>query len=1005
MKHSLLLWLLLAISVMPALAQTRTIQGKVTDAKDGSGVPFATIKVEGSRTGTVTDKDGNFSIEVNGEPVLNVSSVGYTAKKIKASAGTLTVSLEAGEKVLDEFIATGYTTTSRRKATSAVGEVSAKDINNTNYIDINQTLQGKTPGVFIGGNSGMPGAVQAVRIRGIGSITGGATPLYVIDGVIIDGRDVNNTSNLALQSNDLLANLNPNDIESVTVLKDAAATSLYGSRGANGVIVLTTKKGKAGVTVFQARAQAGKAKASFGKAKIMGPTEALKYDRDVLALNDFSQADIDSYFPAGSDKDGFDWWKAAFRTASIQDYGVSASGGTDKTKFYISTGYDDQDGTLIYSGAKKYSVLSNISQKVNNHMDIALNLNITDADYQSNMGGSYYSSPLIAAVFISPLQSPYKPDGTMYTGREPAFRGNAITGDNFLYSQPRNPKSINNTRGIGSLTVSYRFTDWLKLQEKVNEDYSYAVARLFYDPTTNDGYSPDPSQAGEIDNQSVKASTLTNQLSLSGNVDISHDSKLDYTAIWEYTKFTTTNFLAIGKGLVSGALNSLDVTATPTNASGGGTSYAFLSYLGQVNYSFKDRYNLTASIRSDGSSKFDIHRFGAFWSLGVSWNISDEPFMESQKIFSDLKLRASYGITGNADFGTTIDNFVAYRLYRFDASYNGAPGSIPASIGNPDLTWEKNKNANVGLDMGFLDNRLSATVDVYRRVTNQLLMNTPVSSTSGFTTRLVNVGSIENKGIEALITSKNFISGNGFNWTTEFNFSMNRNKILSLANNQDIAGSISIQRVGEHVNSWYMARWAGVDPANGDPLWYTADGKTTNNLGVAPRVIYGSAEPRFIGGLTNTFSYKGVSLGLFFYGVTGNKILDQTRVVGDADGAYLGYNYMTIAGENYWKKPGDHAERPLPIVGGNANSNSAQSTRFVENGSFLRLKNVTLAYNLPRSVLSPVKIKELRVYAQAANIFTATKYLGWDPEQDASGNEFFRYPPSKSITVGLNLSF
>jgi TonB-dependent starch-binding outer membrane protein SusC len=1006
MKHSLLLWLFVAISVVPALAQTRTIKGKVTDAKDGSGVPFATIKVEGSKSGTVTDQNGNFSINVDGDQTLVISSVGFTSKKVKATEGPLSISLTAGDNVLEEVIATGYTNTSRRKGTSAVGEITADKINNSNYIDINQTLQGQTPGVFVGGSSGMPGAVQAVRIRGIGSITGGASPLYVVDGTPIDGRDLNNTSALGLQSNDILANLNPNDVESVTVLKDAAATALYGSRAANGVIVINTKKGKNGVTTFGARAQYGKAKASFGKAKLMTAAEALKYDRDVMAINGYSQADIDDNFPTSLLDHSFDWWDAAFQTATIQSYGINATGGTDKTKFYLSGSYDNQQGTQIYSGVKKYSILSNITQKVNERMDVSLNLNLTNADYQSNVGGSYYSSPIIGAFFISPFQSPYKADGTLYTGLEDEFVNNSGTGDNFLYSQPRNPKGISNTRGLGSFAVSYKLFPFLKIQEKASMDMTYGIAKLFYDPTTGDGFNAsDPTQSGTIDNQSVKATNLNNQLSASGGFDLGKDHKLDYTAIMEYTKYQTDNFLAEGKGLASGALKALDVAAIPNAVGGNGTSYTFLSYLGQVNYSFKDRYNLSGSIRTDGSSKFGAnHRFGTFYSVGASWIVTEEPFMDAQKIFTDLKVRGSYGITGNADFGS-LDNFVATQLYSYAAAYAGAPGSAPSTIGNKDLTWEKNKNANIGLDMGFLDNRLTATVDVYKRQTSGLLFSKPVSSTSGFQSQLTNIGSIQNKGIEALITSKNFDNGNGFSWTTTFNFTMNRNKIVELYNHQDITGSISIQREGEHVTSWYMAQWAGVDPANGDPLWKTADGKTTNSLNSAVRKVSGSAEPRYIGGLTNTFSYKGVALSVFFYGVTGNKVLDQTRILSDADGTYFGLNYSQQAGENYWRKAGDHAERPKPKIGGNRNANSAQSTRFLEDGQFLRLKNITLSYNLPQSVLRSAKIQNVRIFAEANNLVTWTKYTGWDPEQDASANEFFRYPPDKGVTVGLNLNF
>lgn len=1006
MKHILLLWLFVAISVLPALAQTRTIKGKVTDSKDGAGVPYATVRINGANKGTTTDQNGNFSIEIGADQSLIISSIGFTAKTVTpGNSGTLTVSLVA-DNVLSEYIATGYVNTNRQRKVSAVGEVAADKLANTPFTDLNQALQGQTAGVFVGGASGQPGSIQNVRIRGVGSISASAAPIYVIDGIIVDGRDINNSSGLAVQSNDLMANLNPNDVESVNVLKDAAATALYGSRGANGVIVITTKKGKAGTTTFSARAQYGSAKASFGKGELLSADDALAFNRDVLALNGFSQAEIDEEFPLSLKGKGFDWRDAGFRTASTQDYGISASGGTEKTKFYLSGGYNDQEGSVINSGFKRYTVISNLSQQVNERFDIALNANLSQSNANNAMGGNYYASPILGAYFISPFQSPYKPDGSLYTGLEPDF--NAGTGDNFLYSVYLNDKKLTNFRGLGNLTVGYRLFDWLKIQEKVNMDIVYGQADFFYDPTTGDGFNAaDPLKSGEVFNANVKNTTLTNQLSLSGDIKINEDHQLDYVAITEYNRYKSKSFSADGLGLVTGKLKVLDVTSVPQDVGGNSTEYTFLSYMGQVNYTFKKRYNLSASVRTDGSSRFGVNnRFGTFYSVGASWRVIEESFMKSQKVFSDLKLRVSYGETGNADFGT-IDNFVARALYDYGTSYNNAPGNAPNTIGNANLTWERNKAGNIGVELGFFDNRITAVIDVYKRTTDGLLLNTPVSSTSGFTSQMANIGSMQNKGIEAMITSMNFDTKSGFTWKTEFNMAMNRNKVTSLYQGRDVAGANSTQlhRVGEPVQSWYLNEWAGVDPENGDPLWYTADGKTTNNINLAQRKIVGNSQPKFTGGLTNTFSYNGISLSVFFYGVTGNKILNRTRGIGDSDGAYFGYGYDKLAAQNYWRKPGDIAERPKPIPGGNKNANSALSTRYLENGSFLRLKNIKLSYNLPRKWLQSINVSSINLYAQAANIATWTSYTGWDPEQDISALEFFRYPPAKSVTFGVNVNF
>jgi TonB-linked SusC/RagA family outer membrane protein len=1002
MKTSVLLWLLLAISVVSTHAQTRTLKGKVTDAKDGQPIPLATIRIAGTNKGTTTDQQGNFLISVEPGQSLQVSSVGFQSVSIAVTnQTTLSVTLGADQNVLNEYIATGYTNTNRRTRTSAVGEVTAEDLENKNYVDINQALQGQTPGVFVGGNSGMPGAIQTVRIRGVGSISAGSSPLYVMDGIIIDGRDINAYGSLGVQSNDLLANLNPNDVESITVLKDAAATALYGARGANGVIVINTKKGKSGTSAIGVNAQYGKTEMTRGNAALMTPAEALAYDRDVLAINGYSQADIDDEFPLSLLNHSFDWGKAGWRRGTNQVIGITGSGGTDKAKYYASGGYEKVDGPMIATGMKRYSVMSNVSAKVNDQIDLALNLNLSYTDFNTSGGGNFYSSPILGAYFVSPFQSPYKPDGSMYTGNESDFV--SASKNNFLYSYTRNTNKLNNFRGLGGLSVSYTFTDWLKITEKVNVDAVYGYANLFTDPTTHDGFNvKEPLKSGDIFNQLVRNITLTNQVSASGNIPLAKDHSLNYIALMEYDRFANVSFGAEGIGLVSGKLKALDVAAIPFDVNGNGTDYTFVSYLGQANYNFKGRYTINASYRSDGSSRFGLNkRYGNFYSIGASWVLIDEDFMKNQKVLSDLRLRGSYGLAGNADF----DNFVATALYAYNTSYNGAPGNAPNTIGNKNLTWEKTKSSNIGVEAAVLDNRIKLTFDVYKRITNGLLMNTPVSSTSGFTQQQTNVGSVQNKGIEALLSSTNLKFG-GFEWQTDFNFSLNRNKILELYGGQDITGSITIQRVGNHVTSWYMYRWAGVDPLNGNPLWLTADNKTTtSSLNAANKVIAGSAEPRYIGSLTNKFSYKGIGLSFMLYGVTGNKILNQTRVLADADGVYFGYNYSRQQGQNYWRKPGDIAERPMPKLGGNNNANSATSTRFLENGKFLRLKDITLSYNLPSAWLKHAKMTKAYVFATGTNLITWTGYTGWDPEQDMAANEFFRYPPSKTVSLGLNVNF
>jgi TonB-linked SusC/RagA family outer membrane protein len=473
----------------------------------------------------------------------------------------------------------------------------------------------------------------------------------------------------------------------------------------------------------------------------------------------------------------------------------------------------------------------------------------------------------------------------------------------------------------------------------------------------------------------------------------------------EYQKFNQTTMSADGIGIVDGRLQVLGVAGTPQAVGGDETEYSFLSYLGQMNYTFNSRYSLSASIRRDGSSRFGAdNRFATFYAVGGSWKIIDENFMKNLSVFNDLRLRASYGTSGVANF----DNYVAQQLYAYGQTYDGAPGSAPSTPGNPALTWEKNKQLDLGLELAVLKNRLKGTFDWYRRVSSNLLQNVPVSRTSGFTSAQKNIGELENKGFEVTLNSTN-VSTKSFSWTTDFNVSHNTNEVLKLYNHQDIpGGTLGRTREGQPLNSWFLPIWAGVDPANGDPLWYLADGKTTtNSYATASRTenrkFVGTSLPKYTFGLTNNLNYQGFGLSFFFYAITGSKVYDQNMSFIDADGARYGWNYYKDADKNYWKEPGQQAERPKPVIGGNKSSASA-STRWIESNDYLRLRNLTLSYSLPKSVIGRAKLNSARFFVTGVNLLTWTNYKGVDPETALSGNDVFKYPVAKSITVGVDIS-
>ena len=989
-------------------AQGRTVTGKVTDARDGSPIPGVTIQIKGTNKGTTSTVDGTYKIAADANAVLVFSFVGYAAQEKPASSEVLNVKLGTDDKQLSEVVVTGYTVVDRKKLVSSISEVGSKQLENVPMPDVNQLLQGRAPGVVSASGSGQPGAKQSISIRGIGSLSASSDPIYVIDGIIINNGQVNQITQT--QSTDVMANINPNDIESINVLKDASALAMYGARGGNGVIVITTKKGKAGSSKVGFKAQYGYNMPSFGNWDQMNAQQAFDYKRNVYRLNGYTEDEINQAVPDSLLKYATDWRDLAFQNGKTQNYEINSSGGNDKTQYYISGGYFSQDGAMINSGMKRYSVVSNVQNKVSDRLDVGLNLNLSYADLNNAGAGNRYSSPLLGSFANSPLLPAYKPDGSLYTGLEDLWQNTSNTGDNFLYSSALNTNRVENVRVLGKMYLNYKITDWLKFGQNVSIDYISAQQKTFQDPTTGDGFNPaDPNQSGDVYQYQRNVRTITSQTSLSGKFNVGQKHLFDYLAMMEYAPTHDNSFSAEGVGFASPKTPVLDAAAVPLGVGGGQSDSRFLSYLGQLNYTYNGKYYLTGSLRRDGSSRFAPgNKWASFYSLGASWRVIDEAFMKNQHIFSDAKLRVSHGTSGIAG---GISDYGWMAIYRYNIAYNGSPASNPYQPGNASLTWEKSISTNVGLDMGFLNNRLTASVDLYYRKSISLLQNKPLPPTSGYRDRLENIGSMYNKGIEATISSRN-IENKSFQWSTDVTFAANKNKILSMFENQDIINPTSsdgtaytgtIHRVGLPAYTWYLRQWAGVDPANGDPLWYKADGTTTNNINEANYRTFGSTMPKFTLGFNNTFNYKNFTLSAFIYAAQGNEVMNGTARYGDADGARLNWNYNVAAGENYWTTPGQNATRPKPIPGGNKNS-TALSTRYLEDGSYIRLRNVVLGYNLPKTWLNAAKIQNVRLYVQAQNLLTITGYSGVDPEIDNTGYEFFKYPVNKTVSFGVDIT-
>ncbi|WP_025142720.1 SusC/RagA family TonB-linked outer membrane protein [Pedobacter jeongneungensis] len=997
--QSLFILLFFTISVM---AQERTITGTVTSQDDKSPIPGVNVKVKGTQIGVSTDANGKFSISLpSSSSTLEFSFIGYTTQSRAVSgAGPLNIVLVPDSKSLSDVVVTGYTVQNKKDATSAISKVSADQFKDTPVADPNELLKGRVTGVVVTSGSGQPGAVQSVRIRGINSISSGNNPLYVIDGVVVARGDFNTDTNSDLQASnqvtptDILSNLNPNDIESFDVLKDASAIALYGARGANGVIVITTKKGKIGAPEFNVRAQYGKTKANFGNFKLMDASQFLAYEKIGLSNAGVDDADIPGSLTAAGGNSNFNWMDAAFRTGTSSNFDISARGGNEGTKYYFSSGIGKLDGTLIGSGIKKYSLLSNIEQKINSRFTMGLNLNLSYSDGLTSADGSRYGSPILGYIATAPIQSPYKPDGSLYNGRESGWFG--LTGDNFLYNTQYNFNSNKNFRTLGRLYGDLKIFDWLKLSENLSVDWINAKQKLYQDARTSDGFG----QNGSLFDSAIDNKLYTTQTSLSGSYAPNADHSLTYLAMLEYSFKENAGVSANGKSIIANdRFRSLNAAILPVSVGGSSSTQAILSYIGNATYSYQSKYNLNVSLRRDEASNFKNNKAETFYAVGGAWRIINEDFMKEQKVLSNAKLRASYGTSGNL---SGLLDFVSYTLWT-PVNYNDNPGLAPFQLGNDDLRWEKTKSFDLGLELGFLNNRISLEADYYSKKTNQQLFSLPISSTSGFITMPVNIGQVQNRGFELALNTVNLEGA--VNWKTNFNVSFSKNRVNETKDGQDLVIGQNITRVGFPVGSWYMREWAGVDPANGDPLWFKADGTTTNNYNLAERRIIGQALPKYTFGLTNIVSYKDLELSFLFYGATGNMIYNQTRSFVE-NTAYInsGFSHSVQAGEDFWQKPGDNVSRPKPIAGGNKNE-SSPSSRYLEKGDYLRLKNVRLSYSLPSSILGKTGIKKITFFGQGENLVTWTGYTGVDPETDASGTEFFKYPVGKIYTFGLNATF
>jgi len=1037
MKKNLLLILTLLITSV-SFAQTN-ITGRVTSTEDGEALSFVTVAVKGTTIAVATDLDGKYSINVpSGGTVLSFSFVGM--KTVEATIGGRTVvdvKMEYEAMVLDEAIVVAYGVVARGGSPFGAKSTVTKEKLEIPTTSIDKALQGNAAGVSSISNSGQPGAGQQVTIRGIGSISGGSTPLYILDGMPIATGNYGSMTQTTGTSNSgdnfsVLSNLNPNDIESVTILKDAAAISIYGSRASNGVIIITTKSGKAGKTQFNLKLTSGFSSRTTQNFTLMNKDQYLDYATDMfLNTTGYSTATTDvngrqvlsqianTFRIRNADKDfyEFDWTKHAYNdNAPMYTVDFSASGGNDNTKFYVSLSALDQTGIVIDTWLKRYTARFNLEHKINNKVRFGLNTLLSYNDQRSALTtGGYYASPVFGAAMYAPIDvGIISPGSYLYTGSTGNF-ANVAAGPNidylvtyananFLANSAYDDFYTRTSRNVTNGYVQWSIREDLILKGSAGIDYFYVQELDWRDPR--------PKGNSASQNRGLNNTAMQEQFTWNETITLNY-----------IKSFNNHNVNALlGQEAMSEGTNNLNASAQdfPTipgviypssgannySISGGRNASALASFFGSANYNYDRKYFLSASLRTDGSSRLSTeNKWNMFWSVGGSWRISNESFMQSVSLINSLNLRGSYGTAGST---AGIGRYASMGLYGIGA-YNGTPTIQPSQIPNHSLTWQTVAALDIGLDISILNNRISATIDWYRRDTKDMLLGQQLSRTSGFSTITSNLGELYNTGIEFELHTTP-ISTDNFVWNIDFNITSNRNRITKLNNNQDIIDSPYIYRVGEDMHSFYTYPWAGVNPADGRPMYYDKAGEIIYqyNQGGDHRNIVGTATPDFYGGLTTTFAYKGIDLSAMFYYTYGGLIYDSSWLMFTGTGNRAWYNQHESVAYDRWRKEGDMANYPKAVYNYASATYGTTTSKSVFDGSYIRLRNLTLGYNLPKKWTDSVKINGVRIYAQGTNLFTMTSYPNADPEVGGgsrAGYYYLGYPNARTITFGLDIKF
>lgn len=1026
--HLLLFLMLLGIAMVNA--QTKTITGMVTDGADGLPIPGASVIVKGTTNGTITTFDGQYSISVpQGAQVLSFSFVGMTTQEISiADQSVINVVLKAETTEVDEVVVTAYGSKGKVGLKGSISVVEAKDLEQVPVATFDQMLQGKTTGLQINSGSGQPGSGNTkVRIRGSGSIMASNEPLYVVDGVPIEGG--------------AFASLNANDFETVSVLKDASATSIYGSRASNGVILITTKKGKEGKTKVNFRHQSGLSFKSREKFNMMNSEEKLWFEEIVqkgpgweLSSSNPVYSTLSPEAQVANDAElarlksvNTDWQDIVFRTGKTMSNEVNFSGGNQKTTFYAAYQNYMQEGLTDRSDLNRHAFRLNLNHKVSEKIRIGINSSLGQSKINriESEGGTALMNPFAAVYLANPYEEPYDADGNIVRGNyryvnpylsddENAlyYAAYSKTGANMLDQMKNSTNKSNEIKFVGAVNMTWDITADLTAKTQYGVDYRQVQGERWVSPEAGmslDAGESDATRQGSITESFAyrNTGTWTNTLDYKKMLGDRHmvgaiigseyihvgNFSMGYTGYGLDAKLPETPSSITGG--TAGGENTISNNFIPV-VSGGKSEKALFSIFSMLNYTFDGKYTLSGSLRRDGSSSFgENKKYVTLYSAGFTWALSQEEFIRNIDWIDNLKFRASYGTTGNQE---GIGNYASYTLWGTTSYMNNA-GYALTQAGNPDLQWEVGQKFNVGIDYHLFKNRLNGSLDFYNDITSELFISQTYSAWAGVpgSAMTTNAGKMRNRGVEFLV-NYDIISKKNLRWTVGTNISYNQNEILDLGQVSEFEQGTSIIREGLPLGSHYMVEWAGVNPANGNAMYYTEDGQLTETYSADDAVAkFGTDEAPLMGGFHSSVSYKGLELSAQLSYSYGAKRLNNQKYFQENPN-FSQFNLSTDM-LNIWRAPGDITD----IQG--AHSQREFTSKDVEDASYLRLRNVTFAYNLPTNILKRSGFVEgCRLYVQGQNLLTFTNWSGFDPE-DSNNIASYEYPTPRVVSFGIDLSF